>query len=172
MDNIGDALNKWFKEMAEHAKERATAALNEAWTEVKPEIAEAFEKIYEQAIGRWYDAYTPIFYSRNHSLYDLMETKEDGSDGAFTFLFDGANMTHDRHGDSLFEKVFIQGWHGGAYAGDTIRYRTPYGGYWHWGRRAVRTLPAYYIFEKEKEHKVAYYSQRIADVAMQKAAGE
>ena len=172
MDNTWDVLNKWFKEMVEHAKERATTALNEAWVEVKPEIVDAFEEIYKQSVDRWYGAYTPIFYSRNHSLYDLMEMEDDDAGGALTFLFDGANMTHDRHGDSLFEKVFIKGWHGGAYAGDTIRYRTPYGGYWHWGRRAIRTLPVYFIFEKAKESKVAYYSQRIADVAMQKAAGE
>lgn len=92
------------------------------------EIREAFA----MSVNMFYDAYAPSRYKRRNDLYDVMgeiKFKEKGTvetegvlsvggtsfSGEYMGLFREPQGTfRDRSGNSLFGKVFIDGWHGGA----------------------------------------------------------
>ena len=83
----------------------------------------ALRKANLDAVKSFYDDYTPnpyFNYQRNFSLYNLLDYKTDkygrvDIDVNYIDWFDKSKITRDRHGgDSLFETVFIEGWHGGA----------------------------------------------------------
>lgn len=69
-------------------------------------------------------------------------------------MFDRDALHKDRRGGDLFNKVFIEGWHGGAESGPghpsagLPRYRVPTPYYTHWGPIAYRTESPFEIFTK------------------------
>ena len=81
-------------------------------------------------------------------LYNLLNIPFDTwgrvAYSSYEDLIDESQMTVDRHGHSLYNKVFKQGWHGGAEGGEghprpgVPYWRTPEGQYYNWGRRARR----------------------------------
>jgi len=149
------------------------------------------ENIYKKSVDDFYDAYTPKVYKRTHSLYDVLSVKTDengmvisGDDiygfglsesGAhnlglsFMDLFDESKMVTGRGGQSLFDTVFIGGYHGGAAdistskeavwgahpqpgkpyyrRGGWVKYPGSTAKKWHrygkWGRAAVKTKSIY-----------------------------
>lgn len=140
--------------------------------------------IFFDAVQEFYDAYEPSVYGRTYGLRDLLDIRTD-SNGIAEYetaedLINPSNMHTDRSGNSLYEKVFMQGWHGGAESGPdhpspgTPYYRAPVGIYWHWSRPAIRTEPPFDIFQKalrvaesgEIRSEFETISNRHNDIAM------
>lgn len=77
-------------------------------------------KIFKQAIDEFYGDYTPLMYDRHESLYQILDIPVDEygmfdpHEPDFRDMYDESDMTHDRRGKSLFETVFVKGYHGGA----------------------------------------------------------
>lgn len=114
-------------------------------------------EIFNEAVDKFYSSYPPNLYDRqgdpsSHTggLYELlsMDVNESGTSvflgDNYMGLFDESRMHGDRHGGSLFEKVFIEGWHGGAESGPghpdpgTPYWRTPAPDYTEWFKTAAK----------------------------------
>ena len=117
--------------------------------------------LFHEAVQEFYDAYSPEYYDRAYGLNELLDVHK-GPNGSVEYdtvedLIDSSNMHTDRNGGSLYEKVFVRGWHGGAERGPghpapgVPYYRAPYSIYAHWSRPAVRTEPPLEIFRKSVE---------------------
>lgn len=178
MDDPITAVGKWVDDIVKHVKEVAEQCIKESAQELIPEIAMDVDNVFAEAVLQWYSSYSPAFYRRNESLYGIMDLEQSPEELMLEWTFDGGKMTRDRHGGSLFDKVFVHGWHGGAYAGDTIRYRKPVPksmggnasgvGFYRWGRRAVRTPSPYFLFQKKEKVLEKSYSQRMVALATEK----
>lgn len=109
----------WKARMRECCERRFSVAAENAYKEFGEYQRQKIESIFNAAINAFYNAYSPKVYERTGGLYNLlnMSMNEKGLvdyDSAID-LIDPNNMHPDRSGgDSLFETVFIQGWHGGA----------------------------------------------------------
>lgn len=168
-DKTLDALNK------ETAK-----AVDSAMKEFGVYQQQKITQIFNSAVQEFYDAYTPKEYNRTYGLYDVLDLKTDShgmvitSANGYLDLFDSSSLHGDRSGGDLFQKVFMEGWHGGAESiasgkaavwGSHPSPGTPYyrrSGFvtypnsttkkWHkygkWGRVAVRTESPYKIIEE------------------------
>lgn len=134
------------------------------------------EKLYKEAIDRFYADYTPVEsgYHRQGHLYNLLEIGRDSA-GVFSYIdFDPGEMTPYRsgyrdmsgEGDGLYDKVFKHGWHGGADkqsiekdAAGKDPHPDPGTPYWRagpyfsvWGGpAAIADTPPYYDFKKTFE---------------------
>ena len=165
-------LEAHFQQYLKDVQERVIRVVDECHKEtvreLLPEIELGFEFIYQNAVDKWYSSYWPRLYRRKGSLYDLMEIDTDIDNTSLEYTFSDSNMTKDRHGGSLFDKVFVHGWHGGAYAGDTISYRRPAPWYWEWGSVAVKTPSAYFLFEKSKKEIEEKYKEKIKAATLDK----
>lgn len=151
-----------IKEIGTKIQERVSEKANELLPDVKEKIYREFgeyqqkevTRMFKEAVDQFYAAYTPTYYERNRSLYNALEFEPDeygivdeqidndslfGSDGLSAFERGGGS-------GGLFERVFMEGFHGGATGVDwrgeirtTPSYRTPYGFYYNWGKEAVHT---------------------------------
>ena len=76
------------------------------------------------AIDRFYDEYTPKYYDRLGTLYNVYEVNQ--SKNYITVLFDSSALSgHRVSNDYIYNTVFLQGYHGGAWVGiDRPYYRT------------------------------------------------
>lgn len=143
------------------------------------------ESLFEEAVRQFYDAYSPSFYSRSESMYDVLNLQKNG-DGLIIYddvmdLLDRTKMTVDRKGGDLFNKVFVEGWHGGAEGiNDALAerygahpspgipyYRTPHPYYTRWGKQAFRSESPYDRFkisvEAEEGGSMSAELQRILE---------
>lgn len=111
-----------------------------AAVEVLDEMEQDLNQIYYRIIKEFYADYSPVFYDRTGSLYDLLEV-EHTSDG-LSWGFESDNATAFERGggsEGLYEHVFRRGWHGGATGTDkkgfTVNvpsWRYPIPWYSHW----------------------------------------
>ena len=153
--NIKAFCDELLDVMNEETEEASHKAYREFAIFQKRKIKDMFHK----AVEDFYGDYSPEFYDRNESLYDILHIRTGmygmASYDSYEDLYDSSKMTTDRKGGSLFEKVFEQGWHGGAESGDghpkpgTPYYRTPESVYSRWGRMANRSVAAKDTFEQE-----------------------
>lgn len=155
--NLEELANRVLKDL----NERTSIAMDNAMREFGVYQKNKITEIFNNAVDKWYLSYTPSMYERTYGLYDVLSLKynENGTvfiDDNYRSLFDPSLMHKDRHGGDLFEKVFIEGWHGGAESGEDHPeigarmgigipyYRTP--PHWtEWSRRARKTKSAYKI---------------------------
>lgn len=161
---------------AEDAVRKIIPYVNREWYRM---VDEKLRQSYKETIVKFYAGYSPKFYHRSRSLYDLIQTKI-GND-SLAVDFDPSKMTAYRSGyngeDGLYDLVFREGWHGGAKHGDYTRlhyghadgfwtvlftphpspgtpyYRTPYQVYTNWGEDAARSDAPLDVFKQ----KVAEY---------------
>ena len=135
------------------------------------------KELFESSVNTFYGAYSPKYYKRkgSNNLRSVLDLKPDDmgildldKDNEHRGLYNEDKLHPDRNGGSLFEKVFVEGYHGGAegissaaaeYWGAHPNPGTPYyrrGGYvktkegtgfYHpyakWGRPAVKTKSIY-----------------------------
>jgi len=157
-----DQLEREFEDRCKQWQERTLAAGQEMIPGLKEKVFSEFgeyqqkevTRLFKEAVDQFYAAYTPTYYDRNRSLYNALEFEPDeygiideqidndslfGSDGLSAFERGGGS-------GGLFERVFMEGFHGGATGIDwrgeirtTPSYRTPYGSYYNWGKEAVHT---------------------------------
>lgn len=125
-------------------------AYNKALKLYVPLLKEELEKAYVEAATAWYNAYTPKLYRRNYSIKNMFDVQWDGSTNNFGYTYLSERMTKGKNGYSLYEPVFIQGWHGGASA---------------WGKTCVRTTPVIDLFNPEIERLTNKYNKIINEKA-------
>lgn len=186
LDDVRDLIKEieakayLIKERAEEYAEKETkAAMKQADVEFGAYQQARIRDIFNDAVDSFYQSYSPSFYGRRNSLYDMLQLHTDDSgmvisglveanDAAdYRGLFD-ETMPMSRSGGSLFDTVFVEGWHGGAKSINAAAAATwgahpspgvPYyrrGGivigkngkrfyhkYGKWGRQAVRTESPY-----------------------------
>lgn len=126
-----NAYKDWFKYTDEHLREQ-----------------------HKKVAKKFYDDYPdPEYYDRRGSLYDLYSS-EIGDD-YITAWFDETKMysaynDYTMKEDGLFDKVFVQGYHGGAERGPshphpgTPYWRAPHPYYYYWSRPAEKMSPSPY----------------------------
>lgn len=146
-------------EIVERAERICVEADKVATKMVKASAETKLRDAFNKAVKDWYDSYTPHEYERRGSLYNIFEINPEDEDGSNLDLFeDSAVMgrSGDKGTPNLYEHVFEQGWHGGAY-GDgygTPRYRYPTPWYTHWGKDAIRTESALNRYLKAREEEI------------------
>lgn len=178
LDDIMNNLHKAADIVLERLNDETNVAVDKAYKEYGAYQRRKVEQIFRDAVLTFYDAYDPQYYtSRQYGLYELLDPSID-TDGMihigddYLTLFNADKMHPDRSGgDSLFQTVFIEGYHGGAKNISSNKSEvwgahpspgTPYyrrsgkvtypNGVkkWHkygkWGRPAVKTDSAYNIF--------------------------
>jgi hypothetical protein len=129
MDTIDDAIAK-IKKLREKNKQWQEKVLamfqkhvNKTVPQMYKEIGEyqrsKITEMFNNAVSRFYNAYAPKSYPRTLSLYNLLSIQQDENGtaqfGCVMDLIDPTQIHKDRHGgDSLFDTVFMEGWHGGS----------------------------------------------------------
>lgn len=152
----------------------------------------AIEALFHESVQQFYDAYSPTYYARSYGLNDLLEMHTDDF-GMVTYdtaedLVNEDNLHRDGNGGSLYDKVFVRGWHGGAESGPGhpapgVPYYRGLGSrglYAYWSRPAVRTEPAFRIFQRSlsaaENGEIASQFKRISDkhndIAMERVRKE
>lgn len=162
-------------------EERAIQVRDEVYRDIAnsllPRLETDVRNAYYDAADEWYSAYMPRYYKRegkpafhNGGLFDIMDTELDTSNYYVGWTFKGDELTGRSNGNgtrqNLFTKVFVQGWHGGAYDSQTgrMRYRKPLYIWSEWGRNAVRTGSPYKLFTKKKEMLERLYQAELYDM--------
>ena len=106
------------------------------------------KKLFDQGVKDYYDAYSPHYYRRTHSLYKAYNITLKGSYISWDVGSHLIPKTHrvDSVDDTyIFNYMFEQGFHGGANTEDGMLWRTPppvvsgQKAYTDWGRNAVQT---------------------------------
>ncbi len=174
-DGILDTIHKLAAETLEELNEETHKACKNAYAEFGTYQQTRVTDIFNNAVDAFYSSYTPKEYERTYGLYNVLDIKKDDSgrvildDPDYMTLFDRTKLHNDRSGNSLFDKVFMEGFHGGAESiaagkseiwGVHPAVGTPYyrrGGWvkysnvtkkkWHkygkWGVKAVKTESPY-----------------------------
>lgn len=111
-------------------------------------VKNKLENMYESTIDEFYRDYTPDFYERRGSLYNLLDIMV--SDDELSWSFDPSKISYrnNRQGaeDGLYDLVFRQGYHGGSKSDKNgthpnlgVPYwRTPYPKFSQWGKQATK----------------------------------
>lgn len=185
VDNLIDGIHSNIHKLAERTLEALNKETLEAMDNAYKEFGEyqqsKIRQIFNEAVDTFYSSYTPNSYDRTYGLYDVLDMKLNDKgvvnteDPTYMDLFNPDKLHTDRSGNSLFNKVFIEGYHGGAENISGTKsdiwgahpspgnpyYRAPgwvkYPGEikkkWHkygkWGRRSVQTASPYKIFSHE-----------------------
>ena len=167
------------------AKRAAERAVYEAVEKAQPEFLDILEervtKIFNNAIDAFYTDYSPDYYGRSYSLYNLMQIER--GDKTLSVWFEPEEMSSFRNGyngeEGLYDQVFHKGWHGGAGGiseekagvygvhpgympgGNVPVWRTPAPYYTSWGRAAEVMSPS--PLEKIKDDVDTYSSGQMSD---------
>lgn len=142
--NVEREINAWLEEINRRVKSTIQQAVEAARKEFLFSLEDKVQTIFNSVVQDYYASYTPTFYDRNESLYNLLQTSVKGD--SLRIWFDPGAITPFRSGytgeDGLYDQVFRHGWHGGAGSGEghpapgRPYWRTPVPYYSHWGREA------------------------------------
>lgn len=168
-NDIDTVISKWTKGIVEHYTTVLKECHKQAVQRLIPDIMSELITTYQAAAMAWYSAYTPRFYRRRLGLNNIYDAEANVDAPSIEYGFYEDRMTTDRAGHSLFDKVFVEGFHGGAREGGvgTPRYRTPYRVYTRWGGAAAQTKSAYEMFEENKEKIESEYKEKIKDLTLE-----
>lgn len=133
--------NPMIQRLVERVRKAMYEAAYAAAVEILDEMEQDLNKIYYTIIKEFYADYSPVFYDRTGSLYDLLQIKNTGENLNWYFETDNATAFERGGGkEGLYEHVFRQGWHGGAtgtdkhgYTVTTPSWRQPIPWYSNWG---------------------------------------
>lgn len=92
--------------------------VNEAMIQIARKKYKKAEEICNKEITRFYREYSPFAYKRKYDLYNAYNL-DITRDGEFIFEL-GSEFMQKKHrvnNDYIFEKMFKEGWHGGAHDG-------------------------------------------------------
>lgn len=118
-----DFYKSYMSKLQTKAKEAVKDAQKKAFSEYFEVADKKIREIYKSVITDFYRDYTPRFYDRRGSLYNLIQTKH--GDDYLQIGFNPSKIAY-RNGyageDGLYETVFRQGWHGGAMVHGSMLY--------------------------------------------------
>lgn len=134
----------------EYIKQLDEEAYKAALKKYIPLYKQELEDVYVKAAQEWYDAYAPKRYKRNYSIKNMFDVQWNEGKSELGWNFLSERMTKGKNGYSLYEPVFIQGWHGGASV---------------WGKTCVRTTPVIDIFNPKKDELENKYKVMINEYA-------
>lgn len=165
------------KSVEQLATEAATRATKRLMDKIYGKLKMELQDIYDEEVRKFYDDYDPLYYHRRYSLYRALKISEitsndiigiDYSFKSYMTVYSHSGQLDGSLDNSLLELTFGEGYHGGAramipwhnkntgengihYTGDTPLWRTPYGGYYSWGRPAYKSDAPYDLFMEKME---------------------
>ena len=168
-------IEGFFANVINRMQHKIDAAVDKALDELFQTIKADLQGIYQNAVAEFYSSYSPSFYGRTGSLYNLIQFSENKDE--VKWEFDPGSATSMRAGGTVYELAFRQGYHGGATGTDkrgesrgVPSYRTPFpgnfimsadgegydsstfmNGFTRWGRAAVQSTPPLEIWKRELE---------------------
>lgn len=117
-------LNAVLKKQADEAlaimNEEVSKEMATVNDEFGPQQNAIITRLFNEAIDQFYESYSPKQYTRRYDLYDLLAIHYNDDTGLVDYddvadLIDSDRMPLDRRGNNtLFESVFLEGYHGGA----------------------------------------------------------
>lgn len=111
------SLSGILQKKAQEAVNRVMPSVYRDWLVF---IRQNAERLFSEAVERFYGDYSPNVYNRTHSLADLLQS--ESGENKLALWFDPGRMSGYRNGykgeDGLYRDVFLRGWHGGADHGD------------------------------------------------------
>ena len=138
----------FLKSITKKVEVELKKALHETWADFFVVLDERVHTIFNSAIQDFYSDYSPEYYTRDESLYDILQTRIDSD--SLSVWFDPDKMTAFRSGysgeDGLYDQVFRHGWHGGAASGadhpsaGVPYWRAPVPYYSRWGHEASMSV--------------------------------
>lgn len=133
------------------ASKIAGEAYREAVHEVIPQIEAEYNDIYKRSTAAWYSAYTPRKYHRHYSIYNLFHLEADQDAMRLDYEMSEDGMTRGANGFSLWDRVFVRGYHGGPRPGFN-----------------VRSTPVHKMFNTGKEEAEQKYREMINRLTAEK----
>lgn len=172
-------IDGFFQKVLAKAQSKINAAVDEALTELFQSLKSDLLDIYQEVIADYYSDYSPSFYGRKGSLYNLIEFSE--SPDEIRWDFDPSAATSMRSGGTVYDLAFLHGYHGGATGTDKrgesrgfMSYRTPFpgnfiktsgdsnynekvfmNGYTRWGRAAAKSESPYEQWETKRREFIS-----------------
>lgn len=150
-NNSKSQLSQFEKNIEKYVKDEVIELNNKAIEKAFPKFINSVDiqikNMYESAIDKFYSSYNPKFYNNSRgSLYTLLETKFDKANLKYSYDFNENKMVYSHPSEKPYEQgvkglyntVFKEGYHGGAYHNGDMYWRTPYPYYKYWGRLAER----------------------------------
>lgn len=176
-DDFYNKLNILANRVLSEMNKASIATVEKTYEEFGLYQRDKIGQIFNDAVATFYASYTPTQYKRTFDLYNVLNISYDRygrvAYDELTDLLDPSRMHTDRKGGDLFQKVFMEGWHGGAENistgadmwGDHPSPGIPYyrkpglvtspngNKKWHrwgkWGRKSVQTVaPATIMYNK------------------------
>lgn len=176
----------YVKKIKEKIAKIMHKVLYETWDEYFDYADKEVHSYFEDAVGEFYKSYTPKIYSRTYSLENILSTQKFMNNDDYVYYqyeFLPNKMSYYRNEKryyvndlqhSLYNLVFVEGYHGGAKSGPDHPegdrqgkplWRTKHPWYTRWGQDAEqmtvsgrKTGPLSMI-----EEKITYFRENIAD---------
>lgn len=140
-------FDAWYQDYIEQVRQKVMAAVQkEIDQSVKDWVLKAedrIQKMFVDTVENFYNDYTPDYYDRRESMYNLLETVTTSDGLIIRFNPEAMSFRNGYAGrDGLYGQVFVKGWHGGAASGED--HPEPGVPYWRDGRDRFRSwgLPA------------------------------
>ena len=149
LDDFIDEVNEVLQDL------KSGKFIKKVFEEAAVSVVEDLDVIFTTCIDLYYADYTPLFYKRTKSLYDVYKINAIGTSIKWVvpYMYPSG---HRVDGKYIYDKMFEEGWHGGAASGPPDFYMTPHPGYmaWRkpgppgcanlkpyslWGRQAIRS---------------------------------
>ena len=136
-DKFNVGIVKAAQSAAEFIKDVKSGVLRQRmFKELSESIRSDYKAIFNMSIQQYYDNYEPDYYNRQYSLFDMFDIVikpgddvywEMGPEFAESYYNVSNDDAHRVDIDYVYEKMFEQGWHGGATYSDKLdANRKPY----------------------------------------------
>lgn len=151
--NLEKMMSNYEKQIINNIKEKIEKETPNIENKVLDLVENKLTNFYKISIMQFYNDYSPIYYNRRNSLYNLFHIKREGN--TLRYWFEPSEIP-SRTGyigeDGLYTTVFKEGWHGGAMNDGIMRYRTGIN-LCEWGKPAIQSqFSPYDMFISLKEN--------------------
>lgn len=122
IEEINDKLTKFSDDLESGKIE------NEIFKEVSKQVKKDYDNIYHSCVDVYYESYEPDYYKpRKHSLYNMYDVIVTDDDVEYFEDPNLSNLPHRVNNEYLFDKMWMEGWHGGATYSEKLDYfKRPY----------------------------------------------
>lgn len=126
-DDVSSFYKQYMAKLEMKAREAIERVMPRVWEDFFANANESVRKLFTETIDQFYSEYSPGYYNRTESLYNLFQSET--SPEYLKIWMDPDSMSSFRNGysgeDGLYDLVFRHGWHGGADKGDVTMVRLP-----------------------------------------------